>query len=88
MGFLASKKKNEDKILPGSSEPQDLGSVSYKDTLTQETTQQTQSVDTTSAVVSEVLQGEEKILPDEAPEIKYMEQFMQTCLKPHFLQIR
>ena len=48
---LASKKKNEDKILPGSSEPQDLGSVSYKDTLTQETTQQTQSVDTTSAVV-------------------------------------
>jgi len=55
-------KQSEEKILPGSSEPQDLGSISYKDTATNETTQQTQSVDTTSTVVTEVVQSEEKIL--------------------------
>ena len=49
-------KQSEEKILPGSSEPQDLGSISYKDTATNETTQQTQSVDTTSTVVTEVVQ--------------------------------
>jgi hypothetical protein len=33
------KKLNDsDNILPGSSEPQDLGSISYKDTETNETT--------------------------------------------------
>jgi len=64
-------KQSEEKILPGSSEPQDLGSISYKDTATNETTQQTQSVDTTSAVVTEVVQSEEKILPDETPEKQY-----------------
>ena len=37
-------KKSEEKILPGSSEPQDLGSVSYIDTATNETTQQTLSL--------------------------------------------
>ena len=44
------------KVLPGSSEPQDLGSISYKDTSTEETTQQTQSIDTTSTVVSEIIE--------------------------------
>ena len=34
-----------DKILPGSSQPQDLGSISYKDTATQKTNQQTQSIE-------------------------------------------
>ena len=34
-----TKKITEDNILPGSSTPQDLGSISYKDTLTNETTQ-------------------------------------------------
>ena len=52
---LVSKPKEvEDKILPGSSEPQDLGAISYKDTSTEETIQQTQSIDTTSSVVSEM----------------------------------
>ena len=36
-----SSEKNN--ILPGSSEPQDLGSVSYKDTTTNETTQKIES---------------------------------------------
>jgi len=69
---LVSKPKElENKILPGSSKPQDLGSISYVDTTTNETTQQTQSVDTTSTVVTEIVQTEEKILPDETPEKQY-----------------
>ena len=77
---LTSKPKDEkNKILPGSSEPQDLGAISYKDTNTNDTTQQTQSVDTTSAVVSEVFQSEEKILPDETPEKQY--EFATSFLK-------
>ena len=50
-------------ILPGSSEPQDLGSISYKDTATTETTQQIQSVDTTASIVTENFQSEEKYYP-------------------------
>ena len=77
---LVSKPKEvENKILPGSSEPQDLGLISYKDTATNETTQQTQSVDTTSTVVSEVVQTEEKILPNETPEKQY--EFAKSFLK-------
>ena len=72
-------KQSEEKNLPGSSEPQDLGSISYKDTATNETTQQTQSVDTTSTVVTEVVQSEEKILPDETPEKQY--EFATSFLK-------
>jgi len=41
-------KKNLEKILPGSSQPQDLGSISYKDNQNNETSQQIQSVDTTA----------------------------------------
>ena len=44
----------DDKILPGSSEPQDLGSISYKDMTTSATTQQTQSIDSTSTVILKV----------------------------------
>ena len=57
---------SEKKILPGSSQPQDLGSISYKDTETNLENQITQSVDTTAAVVTETFETEEKILP-EAP---------------------
>ena len=68
-----TKKQNKDKekILPGSSQPQDLGSISYKDTATEETTQQTQSIDTTATIVTETFQSEEKILPNESPEKQY-----------------
>ena len=64
-------KKDNEKILPGSSEPQDLGTISYKDTATEETTQQTQSIDTTATIVTETFQSEEKILPKESPEKQY-----------------
>ena len=76
---LVLKPNEEDKILPGSSEPQDLGSISYKDTSTEATTQQTQSIDTTSTVVSEIIESEEKILPDEIPEKQY--EFASSFLK-------
>ncbi len=63
---LSSKPKtDEQKVLPGSSQPQDLGTISYKDTETNETSQQIQSVDTTASIVTETFQSEEKILPQE-----------------------
>ena len=67
---LTSKKSSEPNIdLPGSSEPQDLGSISYKDNSTSDTTQKIQSVETTATIVTETFQAEEKILPDvSAPE--------------------
>ena len=78
---LTSKPKTDDKkILPGSSQPQDLGSISYKDTQTSETSQQIQSVDTTASVVTETFESEEKILPqDFTPEKQY--EFATSFLK-------
>jgi tol-pal system protein YbgF len=76
-----SKKTNNDEneILPGSSKPQDLGSVSYKDTATNETSQKTQSIETTATIVTENFQAEEKILPNETPEKQY--EFATSFLK-------
>ena len=70
---LSSKPKtNSNEDLPGSSQPQDLGSISYKDTETNETSQQIQSIDTTGSVVTETFQAEEKILPqDLSPKEQY-----------------
>ena len=79
---LTSKPKIEAKneILPGSSQPQDLGSISYKDTETSEASQQIQSVDTTASVVTETFQTEEKILPqDLTPKKQY--EFATSFLK-------
>ena len=64
-------KEDKEEFLPGSSQPQDLGSISYKDTETQLETQQTQSIDTTQTIVTETFQAEEKILPDTTPEKQY-----------------
>ena len=64
-------KNDEQKNLPGSSQPQDLGSISYKDTNTNETTQKIQSVETTATIVTETFQAEEKILPNDTPEKQY-----------------
>ena len=76
-----SKKTDKDKkeILPGSSQPQDLGSISYKDTATKETSQQIQSIETTATIVTETFQAEEKILPNDTPEKQY--QFATSLLK-------
>ena len=77
---ITQKKLNEnDNVLPGSSEPQDLGSISYKDSTTNETTQKTQSVETTASIVTETFQAEEKILPNEDPNKQY--EFATSFLK-------
>ena len=78
---LSSKPKtDEQKVLPGSSQPQDLGTISYKDTETNETSQQIQSVDTTASIVTETFQSEEKILPQDLnPEEQY--EFATSFLK-------
>ncbi len=60
-----------DKTLPGSSQPQDLGAITYKDTETQDLVQKTQSVETTSSVVTENFISEEKILPKTDPKEQY-----------------
>ena len=69
---ITSKPKiDSNKILPGSSQPQDLGSISYKDTDTSETSQQIQSVDTTATVITEPFHAQENILPqDSSPKNK------------------
>ncbi len=69
----------DDNELPGSSTPQDLGSISYKDTETNETTQKIESVETTASVVTETFQAEEKILPNETPDKQY--EFATSFLK-------
>ena len=77
---LTKKTNNEQiEVLPGSSQPQDLGSISYKDTATNETSQKTNSVDSTALVVTETFQAEEKILPNESPDKQY--QFATSFLK-------
>ena len=67
------------KILPGSSEPQDLGTLSYKDMTTDEETQIVQSVDTTKTVSTEIFVSEEKILPEGTPKEQY--EFATSFLK-------
>ena len=76
---LSENVSNEEKILPGTSEPQDLGSISYKDMTTSATTQQTQSVDSTSTVLLESVESIEKLLPDDTPEKQY--EFATSFLK-------
>ena len=73
-------KTDEQKILPGSSQPQDLGTISYKDTETTETSQQIQSVDTTASIVTETFQSEEKILPQDLNPVEQY-QFATSFLK-------
>ncbi len=72
---VSSKKK----VLPGSSQPQDLGVVSYKSSETNEVTQQTKSIDTTGTVITEKFISEEKILPNDKPDKQY--EFATSFLK-------
>ncbi len=73
------EKKDDEEILPGSSQPQDLGSISYKDNETKLESQQLQSVETTNTVVTETFVSEEKILPDTSPKKQY--EFATSFLK-------
>ena len=70
---------NSEKSLPGSSQPQDLGSITYKDTETKDLVQKTQSIETTSSVVTESFVTEEKILPKADPKEQY--NFATSLLK-------
>ena len=65
------KDTNKEKILPGSTQPQDLGSVSYKDMTDKSESQSIQSVDSTKTIITETFQSEEKILPEGSPEDQY-----------------
>ena len=78
----ASEKENnkeKEKILPGSTKPQDLGTISYKDMTDKNQNQSIQSVDTTKTVITENFQLEEKILPEGTPEDQY--EFATSFLK-------
>jgi len=76
---ITKKTNNNNEVLPGSSQPQDLGSISYKDSSTDEKIQQTQSVDTTATIVTEAFVTEETILPKVNPDKQY--EFATSFLK-------
>ncbi len=71
---LASKK-----IMPGASQPQDLGTISYKDMTDTSETQAIQSVETTKTILTENFINEEKILPEASPLEQY--EFATSFLK-------
>jgi tol-pal system protein YbgF len=71
--------QQDEKILPGSSKPQDLGSISYKDSETNLENQITQSIESTGTVVTETYQAEEKILPETSADKQY--EFATSLLK-------
>ena len=75
----AQLNNEEDKVLPGSSQPQDLGSISYKDNETGDENQKIQSIETTNTVVTETFVSEEKILPEGTPNEQY--EFATSFLK-------
>ena len=71
---LASKK-----LMPGTSQPQDLGTISYKDMTDKSDTQAIQSIETTQTILTENFINEEKILPDASPLEQY--EFATSFLK-------
>jgi len=69
----------DQKELPGTAKPQDLGSITAYDSQTTTTLQQTQSIETTGLVITEEFKTEEKILPTGSPEEQY--EFATSFLK-------
>ena len=65
--------------MPGTSQPQDLGTISYKDMTDTSETQAIQSVETTKTILTENFINEEKILPDASPLEQY--EFATSFLK-------
>ena len=74
-----TKISSKAKKLPGSTEAQDLGSVTDSDIASIEQTQQTQSIESVGTVVTEEAQRTEKILPEGTPEKQY--EFAVSFLK-------
>ena len=66
-----STASSEPKKLPGSSESQDLGSISDSDMAAAKQIQETQSIESVGTVVTETASRAEKILPDNSPEEQY-----------------
>ncbi len=77
--ILTKEEKTKKELLPGSSEPQMLGEISYKDMTNSDDTQIIESVEQTEAIISEVFNAEEKLLPDASPKEQY--QFARNFLK-------
>ena len=59
------------KKLPGTDEPQDLGSISESEVSSLQKVQETKSIDATGSVVTEETERAERILPDTTPEKQY-----------------
>ena len=76
---LPKLENTDNKILPGSSQPQDLGSISYKDMTDESNTQSIQSVESTKTIITKVFKSEEKILPEGSPKDQY--EFATSFLK-------
>ena len=76
---LPKTETKQKKVLPGSSQPQDLGTISYKDMTTNSETQVVQSVESTNTISTEIFQSEEKILPKGTPKEQY--EFATSFLK-------
>ena len=77
---ISLKPENQlEKNLPGTSQPQDLGSISYKDSENNEKSQKIQSVNTTASIITETFESEQKILPNVIPEKQY--EFATSFLK-------
>ena len=69
----------DQKELPGTAKPQDLGSITAYDSQITTTIQQTQSIESTGLVITEEFKTEEKILPTGSPEEQY--EFATSFLK-------
>ena len=76
---ISNQETIQKNILPGSSEPQSLGEISYKDMTTTDSSQVIETVEQTEAIISEVFNAEEKLLPDASPKEQY--QFARNFLK-------
>ena len=76
---LPKTETKQKKVLPGSSQPQELGTISYKDMTTNSETQVVQSVESTNTISTEIFQSEEKILPEGTPKEQY--EFATSFLK-------
>ncbi len=76
---FSNQETQQKNILPGSSEPQSLGEISYKDMTTTDSSQVIETVEQTEAIISEVFNAEEKLLPDVSPKEQY--QFARNFLK-------
>ena len=66
-----SESSELEKRLPGSSEAQDLGRISDEDLKDTQVVQGTQSIESTSTVITEKYVNEEKILPEGTPKEQY-----------------